>query len=277
MSVIPPEGHLSLTEAVADLVQQLGGDEMQQRKPDILVRLEQAMKVAVARSSAVSLPTFGPLRRPSQGAVKPYGPPPTAEEIAALRREIETVKAEWQPVEERQQQTWQEARRRIRVELAEGRLAAIAVAEDGSCRPIGPSQWRVEAGERAMMTGRLLAAPPVFGHAPEWPVFLPEAAFRARFKPARIEKVPPSAANAAALSLAEKYFREHNDKPFKDDIVDKLKVMGVGAKDAEKAFSSLPERLKRGKGEHAARSEQQRRNVARNAPSNARLPKSSAH
>jgi len=147
--------------------------------------------------------------------------------------------------------------------LSEGTLEAILLdAESGAFIVIPLHVWRSDAGREALWWSKLALYRP--GN-PDWvgAVVLYEDHVNEWLAPRDSAKVPQSVVDLAALSLAQDRFREHHDKPFKEDIVSSLKAQGYGVKASEAAYRNLPDHLRRAKGEHAARTASQKKTQGR--------------
>jgi hypothetical protein len=235
-----PEGHLPLSGAVSELAHQIGGDVMMERKPEVLVRIEAETAAAIARSKAVYLAPIGSIRQPPQGAIKPVGPAPTAEQIASALAAPADVRAAWVPIAERQQRAWEEARRRLRVELAEGRMQALGIGEDGAFRPVGQPPWRVAKGEAAMVTGRLAGLQ----------IFIPEAEFRVWCAPPTAGRMDDKILKAIVAGIARQIADETGNKPTQRTVVEGLKNAGLSEAEANRGARMIPTEYKRGRGDH---------------------------
>lgn len=248
MSVLTPEGYLPLSDAISEIARQIGGDVMSERKPEALIRLETAITAAIARSKAVSVAPMGSLRAPRQGAIIPVGPPPTTEQIASLAAEFAEARAQWLPIAERQQRALEEARRRLRIELAEGRLMAIAITDNGHFKNVASAPWRVADGEKAMALGRLVA--PASSNVPDWPVFIPEQAFRAWLRPPTKERVSDEVLAAIVAGMAEKIAHETGQKVAQGKIEAELLAADFTGAEARRGAKMIPPHLARGRGDH---------------------------
>lgn len=247
MSYLTPEGYLPLLTAVGELAHQIDAEAMDATRPPLLERVERMSAAMAAKAKAGSITNV----LPRSGEWR--GPIPGVQSVDDLVATVQAERATWAPIEQRQSRARAAAVERIRGELAAGRLKAEAMSPIGELKPIGPKPWRVVYGAKAMQTGRMQSYPDegrAIVDVSDWPVFLPERAFREVFAEHQRARIPDDELERIVTGFAKEMVARTGLKITQGAMKARLIEQGFSDAEANRGARMIPVKWRLGRGDH---------------------------